>query len=51
MKVKYLKDTHDAKQGDVIELDDVYANILKQLGYVKEVVEKTSKAKVKVEQE
>lgn len=32
MKIKYLKDTHDSKVGDVKEIQDAQANVLMKLG-------------------
>ncbi len=32
MKIKYLKDTHDSKVGDVKEIQDVQASVLVKLG-------------------
>lgn len=32
MKIKYLKDTHDSRIGDVKEIPEVPANVLIQLG-------------------
>lgn len=32
MKIKYLKDTHDSKVGDVKEIQDAQAKVLVQLG-------------------
>lgn len=34
MKIKYLKDTHDSKAGDIKVIPDIHANILIQLGFV-----------------
>lgn len=33
MKIKYLKDTHDSKVGDVKEIQDHQANVLIKLNF------------------
>ena len=45
MKIKYLKEMHNAKAGDVLEVTDIEANVLIKTGVAEEF--KTPKPKVK----
>lgn len=53
MKIKYLKDTHDSKFGDVKEIQDVQASVLVKLGLAEVFTEpkKTTPRKPKVDQQ
>ena len=45
MKVKYLKDMHNAKAGDVLELNSLQARVLILRGIVEPVEETSAKKK------
>lgn len=45
MLLKYLQDAPNQVKGDVVEVDDLQANVLIKLGFAEQVVSKPTKAK------
>lgn len=51
MKIKYLKVTHNANVGDVLEVTNFEANILIKIGVAEEYKEPKTKAKKEVKEQ
>ena len=47
MLLKYIQAAPNQNKGDVVEVDDLQANVLIKLGLAEEVVSKSEKAKTK----
>ena len=47
MKILYIKDTFDSKQGDIKEVDDMLANVLVLTGVAEEYKQQKRQVKVK----
>lgn len=45
MNIKYLKDAPQGTEGEVVELDEVYANALIAMGFAEAIKEDKPKAK------